>query len=117
MFVRAAAFVLISVLSLSASDALDRAHKSEDAGDSLAARRIFKQSIQQTPHDAELLTGYAEFLERYHDPAARAEYRKAATAWQADNKTSNAAAAARRAVLLDLIAGDRNTAESDLATY
>ena len=107
MVVRSTVFILLSCFSLSGSEALDRAHKSEEVGDSIAARQIFSQSVKQTPRDAELLTGYAEFLERYHDADAAAEYRKAAAAWKADGKTTNAAAAARRAVLLDLIAGNR----------
>ncbi|HVW86111.1 MAG TPA: hypothetical protein VHB50_15585, partial [Bryobacteraceae bacterium] len=112
-------FILIPfvVLPLCASEAFDRAHHHEEAGDSAAARDVFVKALRQTPNDAELRSGYAEFLERYHDPAARDEYRKAVSAWKKDGKTPNAAAAARRAVLLDLIAGDRKAAEADLADY
>jgi hypothetical protein len=117
MALRSILVLLLSFFPILASDALDRAHKSEESGDSAAAREVFIQSIRQTPHDAELLTGYAEFLERYHDPAAAATYRKSAAAWKTDGKTPNAAAAARRAVILDLIVGDRKSADTDLATY
>ncbi len=113
----AAAGFLFLVLPLFASEATDKAHKYEDAGDSTAARNLYRQALQQTPNDAELRTAHAEFLERYHDPAAREEYRRAVQAWKRDNKTKEASAAARRAVMLDLIAGDRKAAEEDLEEY
>jgi hypothetical protein len=102
---------------LSASEAQDRAHRFEEAGDSAAAREAFTAAMRMTPNDAELLEGYAELLERYHDPAARAAYRRTAEAWKKDGKTPDAASAYRRAVLLDLIAGDNQSAASDLAEY
>jgi hypothetical protein len=105
------------VVSLQASEAFDRAHKFEEAGDSVSARQAFSAAIKQTPRDSELVNGYAEFLERYHDSAARAEYRRAATLLKNEGKIKDAAAAQRRAVLLDLIAGDRKSAEVDLDTY
>ena len=105
------------VVSLQASEAFDRAHKFEEAGDSVSARQAFSAAIKQTPRDSELVHGYAEFLERYHDSAARAEYRRAATLLKNEGKIKDAAAAQRRAVLLDLIAGDRKSAEVDLDTY
>ena len=70
MALRSILLLLLTCLPIAASDALDRAHKSEESGDSVAARELFVQSLRQTPRDAELLSGYAEFLERYHDPAA-----------------------------------------------
>ena len=76
MALRSILLLLLTCLPIAASDALDRAHKSEESGDSVAARELFVQSLRQTPRDAELLSGYAEFLERYHDPAAAATYRK-----------------------------------------
>src|SRR5581483_5092732 len=117
MSVRSTVLLLISVLPLSASEALDKAHQLEDAGDSIAARDLYAKAIRLTPNDAELLGGYADFLSRFHDPGAAAAYRKAASVWKADGKTQDAAAAARRAVLLDLIRGDRKAADADLAGY
>jgi len=117
MAVRSTVLFLVACLSLSASEALDRAHKFEEAGDSAAAREIFLLSLKQTPRDVELQSAFAEFLERYHDPSARARYRQAAAAWKAAGRDQSAAAAARRAVLLDLIEGDNQAAASDLETY
>ena len=68
------------VNGLSASEAVDRAHKYEDAGDSAAARETYTKAIQATPNDPELLTGYAQILERYKDPGAREAWRKSAGA-------------------------------------
>jgi tetratricopeptide (TPR) repeat protein len=117
MRVRSTVVFLVFAVSLSASEALDRAHRFEEAGDSAAAREAFTSAIRMTPNDAELLEGYAELLERYHDPAARALYRRTAEVWKKDGKPPNALAAWRRAVLLDLIAGDNKSAASDLAEY
>jgi hypothetical protein len=117
MLLRSVILSLSVAFALPASDALDRAHKFEDAGDSLSAREAFAAAIKMTPKDAELVNGYAEFLERYHDAGARAEYRAASSLWKADGRTKEAAAAERRAVLLDLVAGDRKSAESDLTVY
>ena len=114
---RSAVLIVFLTLPLAASEATDRAHRLEDAGDSVAARSVFSQAVQATPNDPELRTAWAEFLERYHDPSSRAEYRRAAASWTSAGKAVNAAAAARRAVLLDLLAGDRKAAESDLAVF
>ncbi|MDP9170052.1 MAG: hypothetical protein M3N54_05515, partial [Acidobacteriota bacterium] len=57
------------------------------------------------------------FLERYHDSKARLMYRRASDAFSKAGRKADAATAARRAVLLDLIAGDRAGAEKDLAAY
>jgi len=102
---------------LRANETLDRAQQMEDAGNSSLARTTLSQAAQRTPADAELLTGYAGLLERSHDSGARDAFRRAAAEWKRQNKTSSAAAAQRRALLLDLIAGDRAGAEADLAEY
>lgn len=112
-----AVFCLFSAVGLSANDTVDRAQQMEDAGNVAGARALLSQSIQASPSDAELLTGYAEFLERRHDASARDAYRNAASAWDRKNVSASAAAAQRRAALLDLIAGDRAAAETDLTKY
>ncbi|MDQ1472125.1 MAG: hypothetical protein QOJ99_3605 [Bryobacterales bacterium] len=109
--------ILCPATLLVASDATDRAHKFEDGGDSASARDVYTQALKITPNDGELCTAYAEFLERYHDSSARTEYRKAVSLWKQNSKPGEARTAARRAVVLDLIAGDRKAAETDLAEY
>jgi hypothetical protein len=108
--------VAFAVLPLSANDTLDRARQLEDAGNYAEARTLLAQAAIGAT-DAELLTGYAEFLERSHDSGARAAFRRAAAESKRLNKTQDAASAQRRAVALDLIAGDRAAAETDLAEY
>src|ERR1700733_8819352 len=98
---------------LFAHEAVDRAHKYEDAGDSAAAKEVYSKAILATPNDPELLTGYAQILERYKDPGARDAWRKSAGLWKTAGRTQDALRSARRAVLLDLIVGDRTAAETD----
>lgn len=112
--------VLVSLFCLCtgllANDAVDRAQKYEDTGDSAAAKEVYTKALQATPNDADLVTGYAQFLERYRDPGARDQWRKSAGLWKALGRTQDAAHAARQAVKLDLIAGDRAAADTDAKT-
>src|SRR5580700_6075159 len=114
MRVRSTLLLLWLASGLSASEVVDRAHKFEDAGDSAAAREAYARAIQTTPNDPELLTGYAQILERYKDPGAREAWRKSSSLWKNAGRTQDALRSARRAVLLDVIAGDRAMAEADL---
>ena len=77
LFRAAVSFLSFGVALFAASEALDRAHKYEDTGDSARARETYTRALKQTPADAEMRHGYAEFLERYHDKNAVAEYRRA----------------------------------------
>src|SRR5579863_847507 len=117
MQVRASFLLLLLVNGLFANEVVDRAHKFEDAGDSAAARDVYSKAVQASPNDPELLSGYAQILERYRDPGAREAYRKSAGLWKNAGRTEDALRSARRAVLLDLIAGDRPSAEADFATF
>lgn len=106
-------FLFWLAAGLLANEVIDRAHKYEDAGDSAAAREVFSKALQSAPHDPELLTAYAHFLETYKDPGAREAYRKSAALWKSAGRMQDAVRSARQAVLLDLIAGDRAAAEAD----
>jgi hypothetical protein len=112
-----AGFLIAGVPIVCANDTLDRAQQMEDAGNSPAARSLLGQAVQSSSTDPELLTGYLEFLERSHDPGARDAWRRAAADWKQQGKTGEAASAQRHVVLLDLLAGDRATAETDLTGY
>ncbi len=109
--------VFLGAPAFGANETLDRAQQMEDAGNSAAARALLAQAVRNSPADAELLTGYAGLLEASHKSGAADAFRRAAAEWKKENKTSDAANAEHRAVLLDLIAGDRVTAETDLAEY
>ena len=117
MRVRSTFLLLFLVGGLSASETGDRAQKYEDAGDSAAAREVYSKALQAAPDDPELLTGYAQILERYRDPGARDAYRKSARLWKNAGRTQDALRSARRAVLLDSIAGDRAATEADFRIY
>ncbi len=82
-----------------------------------AARDAYAKALRATPNDAEVVTGYAQILERYRDPAAREAWRKSAGPVESAGRTQDALHAARQAVLLDLIAGDRPAADADAAKY
>jgi len=117
MRVRSFLLPLLLVGGLSANEAVDRAQKYEDAGDSSAAREVYAGAVRATPNDPELLAGYAQILERYRDLRARETWRKSAESWRSAGRIQDAAHSAKRAVLLDLIAGDRASAETDFAAY
>jgi hypothetical protein len=99
------------------NDAVDRAHRYEDAGDSAAAREVYSRALRSSPRDPELFAGYAQTLERYRDAGAPEAYRKSGALWKGAGRTQDALAAERRAVILDLVAGDRASAEKDLEEY
>jgi hypothetical protein len=117
MRVRCFAVLFLCAAAMQADEALDRVHKLEDAGDSAGAKDAFQKAVRSAPNDVELVSGYAAYLERYKDPGAREAYRRAATEWQTAGKPERARSDERRAVLLDLIAGDRAAAGKDLAQY
>ncbi|HTW65732.1 MAG TPA: hypothetical protein VME17_13990 [Bryobacteraceae bacterium] len=97
--------------ALPADDFSAHAWQMERNGEAAEALDYLRHAAQTGSVDAE--TAYAEFLDRHRDPAARAEYQKI---W--DNaKGEQRLAAARRLVLLDLIAGDRDSAQKHLDDY
>ena len=49
LFLTTGFFALIQ--GLSGNDAVDRAHKYEDAGDSAAAREVYSRALQTSPRD------------------------------------------------------------------
>src|SRR3954451_20210122 len=104
---------VILALSLSSAiqaDEIAKARTLEKDGDSLGARAVLKAAAASDPK-AQL--AYAEFLHRHRDPEARAAYERALAA--ADNSTKSDVA--RRLVLLNLIADDRNGAMKYYEVY
>jgi hypothetical protein len=96
------------ILALSLAPAIHaneiaKARLLEKEGDALGARSVLKAAAASDP-EAQL--AYAEFLHRHRDPDARAAYeRLLATA-----DSARKADLARRLVLLNLVAGDRESA-------
>jgi hypothetical protein len=88
-----------------------RAWQMEGKGDAVGAREFLQRESQSgTP---EALQAYAEFLDRHHNPLARDAYQKLLNAVQGEQRVY----AARRLVVLDLLADDRASAEKHLAIY
>jgi hypothetical protein len=115
-----AGFAILSFLcvsSLVADESLDRARQQERSGDASGARLTLARAAQSKPSDMETLFAYAGFLERYGDAEARNVYRKILNESTKSNNRTHASEAARRLVILDLAAGDRPAAETDLAAY
>ena len=95
----------------------DRAEQLERSGDASGARVALARAVQTAPSDIGTLTAYAAFLERYGDPEARTIYRQLLTQCNKAGDRAHAADAARRLVVLDLLAGDRTAATGDLDAY
>jgi hypothetical protein len=76
----------------------------EAAGDVAGARGVLAHAAESNPRSVPALTAYAEFLERYGDPAASDAYSKLLTALQQSGDTARAAVVGKRLALLELTA-------------
>ncbi|MDR3702910.1 MAG: hypothetical protein P4L56_24905 [Candidatus Sulfopaludibacter sp.] len=86
----------------------------ESSGDVAGARATLVHAVQSSPDSIPVLTEYAEFLERHADPGARDEYRRLVTALTRSGNRAAAASAAHRLAVLELLAGDKQSAEKAL---
>src|SRR5260370_31143987 len=59
------------------SESLDRARQLLKSGDPVAAKTLLAQNAQRNARDITALLEYAEFLDQFGDPGARAAYGKA----------------------------------------
>ncbi|MGP0072776.1 MAG: hypothetical protein ACLPWF_12690 [Bryobacteraceae bacterium] len=98
-------------IGLGADDFAARAWQMESKGDAVEARDYLQREAQTGGVDAKL--AYAQFLDRHRDPAAREAYEKVGQAARGEQREL----VARRLVLLDLIAGDRDAAQRHLEQY
>src|SRR6476660_8531256 len=92
------------------SESLDRARQLAKAGDGVAARTLLAQAARSNPSDITSLSEYAEFLDRYGDPATRAAYGKLLDALSSSGDSAKRASVAKRLIALDLLAGDNPAA-------
>jgi tetratricopeptide (TPR) repeat protein len=94
------------------------AWKLEAKGDAAEAREQLQKAADAAPNNPLALEAYAEFLGQHRDPAARAAYEKL---WQLLSRNganpAERAKAARRLTELDLLAGDRESAEKHLQAF
>ncbi len=109
--------VLASLHPLTGQDVVARARELERRGEAVEARQLLRRAAENAPHDAAVLSAYAEFLDRYRDPAAREVYDKLLGLLNRSDQRSTRAATARRLVLLSLMAGDRAGAARYLEAY
>ncbi len=89
----------------------------EASGDTEGARAALQHAADANPSSIPALTAYAEFLERYGDPAARTAYSKLLGALRTSGDAAREGVIARRLAILDLLAGDRSAVARDLDTY
>ncbi|MGD0133798.1 MAG: hypothetical protein ABSE57_17245 [Bryobacteraceae bacterium] len=94
-----------------ADDFTTHAWQMESKGDAAEARDYLQRAAQTGGVDAKL--AYAQFLDRHRDPAAREAYQNV---WKVA-KGEQRELAARRMVVLDLIAGDRDATERHVEQY
>ena len=100
-----------------APQALEQARRLERSGDPLAARLLLQRAARNAPANAETLSAYAEFLDRYSDPEARPAYEKLLGLLSDSADRQWRARVAARLALLDLLEDDRAAAAKHLAEY
>jgi hypothetical protein len=111
---------LLSVFALAILTLVPTAHvgaQTEDPGDSTGARGALARGARENPNDVAALTNYAEFLERYGDPACREAYAKLLEALGRTGDRERAGVIAKRLAAIDLLAGDTGAAARDLDAY
>ncbi|MEZ5399004.1 MAG: hypothetical protein R2729_04990 [Bryobacteraceae bacterium] len=97
-----------------AQDTVARARQLEAQGNYAGARQLLEDGARQNPPVEANLIAFAEFLDRYRDPDARAAYERVAAGNLAPERKR---AVLHRLVILDLLAGDRDAAAKRLAAY
>jgi hypothetical protein len=112
------ALILVGLVGLANSGRSQDAEawKLEINGQAAEAQMRLERAAGAAPPNAAAIRAYAEFLDRYQDPAARSVY--ARLAQLLDNTSAPAAQRAqayRRLATLDLAAGDREAATRHLA--
>ncbi len=119
---KASLFYAIVILTSASSPILgeqnlDSIQKMEASGDTTGARTALSRAAQANPKNVAAWTAYAEFLDRYGDPGAREAYSKLLIVLRNGGNSARAAAVSRHLALLDLLAGDRNAANTHLEAY
>jgi hypothetical protein len=95
-------------------DAVSQAQRLERAGEPLRAQALLARAAEANPRSVAVLGAYAQFLDRYGDQGRRDAYQRWLDALPAADRAARAEVA-RRLVLLDLLAGDREAALKHLA--
>lgn len=115
-FVVAQGALVLAACAVAAAQSPDEIRNLEDSGRTAEARTDLARAAQNSPGSTSAALHYAEFLEEYGDPSARAEYAKLLPELTRSDK-ARAGEIARRLVALDLLAGDRAAAAAHAETY
>src|SRR4051812_28182873 len=118
---KAFASVLLAILTFGtlgvADDSAPKARQMEKEGDAAGARQLLQRAARSSPPDIGAMTAYAEFLDRHHDPEARAAYEMLMKALTRPEDRPKVDGAAKRLLALDLLAGDMAGADRHFADY
>ena len=110
---------LAAVCGLSAEPAaeiLQRSQQLERAGETIRARAVLARAAGEAESDVETQLAYAEFLDRYRDPARRGAYEKA-LAELGSSSGEQRRSLLGRLVVLSLIEGDSEAAKKYVGEY
>ncbi|HEY4363369.1 MAG TPA: hypothetical protein VGN17_20555 [Bryobacteraceae bacterium] len=101
-----------------AQSAGDEVWRLETRGDAVQAQTRLQQAADARGASAAQVRSYAEFLDRYKDPGARAVYGRLAQLLESTNAgAADRAAVNRRLAILDLEAGDRDAAAKHVSAF
>lgn len=115
---RVVVIICLAGMGISAQDFAGETWQLESKGDAIEARGRLQKAAEASPRDPAALRAYAEFLDRHRDPAARAVYVRLDDVLPRDaNHKSERTALLRRLAILDLIAGDRDSAVKHVNAY
>jgi hypothetical protein len=104
----------LSVSTASAQDPLARARQLETGGNSADALRTLRDAANARGATEASISAYADFLDRYGDPAARDAYSRALPVI---NDAARKRSTLRRLIILDLQAADQASAARHLNEY
>ena len=113
----AAGAITYVACAVALAQSLDEIRKMEVSGNFAEARTALARAVQSNPGNTAAFMEYAEFLERHGDPAAREQYAKLLALPGQSGDSARRGDVARRLVLLDLLAGDRDAASVHAEAY
>ncbi len=98
------------------AEVLQRSQQFERAGETIRARAVLARAAGEAESDVETQLAYAEFLDRYRDPARRGAYEKA-LGELGSSSDEQRRSLLRRLVVLSLIEGDSESAKKYVGEY
>jgi hypothetical protein len=110
-------FTAFAIPAIYGQQVPDEIRKMESAGETAEARALLARAVETEPNSISALTDYAEFLERYGDPACRQAYERLLEALRRSGDSVRTGTVARRLAILDLVSGDSEALSRDLAVY